>query len=136
MYGKNCPSPIPLELTKFNKKTCPKVFISIPNPKGKISGKSGSIRLNKNSVLTSQILADFGDFVYDLKPSVYSFDITISGQTPITVSGRNRLDDRAKEAVRRAPKRSSITIDNIKVRVQGVSARIPEAAPVIIQLTN
>ena len=109
---------------------------SIPNPKGKISGKSGSIRLNKNSVLTSQILADFGDFVYDLKPSVYSFDITISGQTPITVSGRNRLDDRAKEAVRRAPKRSSITIDNIKVRVQGVSARIPEAAPVIIQLTN
>ena len=109
---------------------------SIPNPKGKISGKSGSIRLNKNSVLTSKILADFGDFVYDLKPSVYSFDITISGQTPITVSGRNRLDDRAKEAVRRAPKRSSITIDNIKVRVQGVSARIPEAAPLIIQLTN
>ena len=109
---------------------------SIPSPKGKISGKSGSIRLNKNSVLTSKVLSDFGDFVYDLKPSVYSFDLTISGQTPITVSGTNRLNDRAKEAVRKAPKRSTITIDNIKVRVQGVSARIPEASPIIIQLTN
>ena len=108
----------------------------IPPPRGKISGKSGSIRLNKNSVLTSKVLADFGDFVYDLNPSVYSFDLTISGQTPITVSGTNRLNDRAKDAVKKAPKRSSITIDNIKVRVQGVSAAIPEAAPLIIQLTN
>jgi gliding motility-associated protein GldM len=109
---------------------------SIPNPNGKISGKSGSIRLNKNSVLTSKVLADFGDFVYDLKPSVYSFDLTISGQTPITVSGSNRLNANAKNAVKKAPKRSTITIDNIKVRVQGVSARIPEASPIIIQLTN
>ena len=92
--------------------------------------------LNKNSVLTSKVLADFGDFVYDLKPSVYSFDLTISGQTPITVSGSNRLNANAKNAVKKAPKRSTITIDNIKVRVQGVSARIPEASPIIIQLTN
>ena len=108
---------------------------NIPSPKGKISGKTGSVRLNKRDVTTSKILASFEGFVYDLNPSVYSFDLTISGQTPISVSG-NRLDASAKAAVNSAPRKSTITIDNIRVRVQGISVLIPEADPIIIQLTN
>ena len=108
---------------------------NIPSPKGKISGKTGSVRLNKRDVTTSKILASFEGFVYDLNPSVYSFDLTISGQTPLSVSG-SKLDANAKAAVNSAPRKSTITIDNIRVRVQGVSVLIPEADPIIIQLTN
>ena len=86
-------------------------------------------------VSTSKILASFEGFVYDLNPSVYSFDLTISGQTPLSVSG-SKLDANAKAAVNSAPRKSTITIDNIRVRVQGVSVLIPEADPIIIQLTN
>jgi len=67
---------------------------------------------------------------------VYSFMLTISGQTPITVTGSPKLNDRAKQAVSKAPKKSTITIDNIKVRVKGISVNIPEASPIVIQLTN
>lgn len=108
---------------------------NIPSPKGKISGRTGSVRLNKRDVTTSRIIASFDGFVYDLNPNVYSFDLTISGQTPVSVSG-DRLDARAKAAVNSAPRKSTITIDNIRVRVQGVSVQIPEADPIIIKLTN
>jgi gliding motility-associated protein GldM len=108
---------------------------NIPAPKGKISGRTGSVRLNKRDVTTSRIIASFDGFVYDLNPNVYSFDLTISGQTPVSVSG-DRLDARAIAAVNSAPRKSTITIDNIRVRVQGVSVQIPEADPIIIKLTN
>ena len=108
----------------------------IPSPKGKISGKTGSIRLNKNSLVTSKIIASYGnDFLFDLKPSVYEFKVTISGQTPITVKG-SKLDARAKNAVKKAPKKSIVSITDIKVGVTGVKTVIPEADPLIIQLTN
>jgi gliding motility-associated protein GldM len=108
----------------------------IPSPNGKISGKTGSIRLNKNSLLTSKIIASYGnDFLFDLKPSVYEFKVTISGQTPITVKG-SKLDARAKNAVKKAPKKSIVAITDIKVGVTGVKTVIPEAKAIIIQLTN
>ena len=108
----------------------------IPAPKGKISGKTGSIRLNKNSLLTSKVISSFGDdFLFDLKPSVYEFKVTISGQTPITVRG-SRLNAKAKLAVTKAPKRSLVTITDIKVAVSGSKAEIPMADNIIVQLTN
>ena len=108
---------------------------NIPNPIGKIAGKSGSIKLNKRDVTTSRVLADFGDFVYDLNPTVSAFDLTVLGET-ITVSG-NRLNPAAKALINNAPRRSLIIIDNIKVRVKGVSGvEIPPAAAVTIKLTN
>ena len=120
--------------TKVNSKKSFRIK-NIPNPDGKIAGKSGSIKLNKRDVTTSKILADFGDFVYDLNPTVSAFDLTVSGET-ITVSG-NRLDPAAKALIDNAPRRSLIIIDNIKVRVKGVSGvEIPPAAPLTIKLTN
>ena len=108
---------------------------NIPNPVGKIAGKSGSIKLNKRDVTTSRVLADFGDFVYDLNPTVSAFDLTVLGET-LTVSG-NRLNPAAKALINNAPRRSLIIIDNIKVRVKGVSGvEIPPAAAVTIKLTN
>jgi gliding motility-associated protein GldM len=120
--------------TKVNSKKSFRIK-NIPNPVGKIAGKSGSIKLNKRDVTTSRLLADFGDFVYDLNPTVSAFDLTVLGET-ITVSG-NRLNPAAKALINNAPRRSLVIIDNIKVRVKGVSGvEIPPAAAVTIKLTN
>lgn len=120
--------------TKVNSKKSFRIK-NIPNPVGKIAGKSGSIKLNKRDVTTSRILADFGDFVYDLNPTVSAFDLTVLGET-ITVSG-NRLNPAAKALINNAPRRSLVIIDNIKVRVKGVSGvEIPPAAAITVKLTN
>ena len=120
--------------TKVNSKKSFRIK-NIPNPVGKIAGKSGSIKLNKRDVTTSRVLADFGDFVYDLNPTVSAFDLTVLGET-VTVSG-DRLSPAAKALINNAPRRSLVIIDNIKVRVKGVSGvEIPPAAAVTIKLTN
>ncbi len=108
---------------------------NIPSPIGKIAGKKGTISLNKRDVSTSRILADFGDFVYDLETSVYSFEVTVSGKSPISVAG-DRLNAEAQAAINSAPRNSIVVIDNIRVRARGVSVQIPEAAPVTVKLTN
>ena len=107
---------------------------NIPSPEGKIAGKSGSVRLNKRDVTTSRVLADFGDFVYDLNPTVSAFDLTVLGET-ITVSG-NRMNQIAKDLINNSPRRSMVIIDNIKVRVQGVNVPIKPASAITIKLTN
>ena len=120
--------------TKVNSKKSFRIK-NIPNPVGKIAGKSGSVRLNKRDVTTSRVLADFGDFVYDLNPTVSAFDLTVLGET-VTVSG-NRLNPAAKALINNAPRRSLVIIDNIKVRVKGVSGvEIPPAAAITVKLTN
>ena len=120
--------------TKVNSKKSFRIK-NIPNPVGKIAGKSGSVKLNKRDVTTSRVLADFGDFVYDLNPTVSAFDLTVLGET-VTVSG-NRLNPAAKALINNAPRRSLVIIDNIKVRVKGVSGvEIPPAAAITVKLTN
>ncbi|MDA9575684.1 gliding motility protein GldM [Flavobacteriaceae bacterium] len=107
---------------------------NIPSPEGKIAGKSGSVKLNKRDVTTSRVRADFGDFVYDLEPTVSAFDLTVLGET-ITISG-NRLTPPAKALIDNAPRRSMVIIDNIKVRVKGVNVPIKPASAITIKLTN
>jgi len=120
--------------TKVNSKKSFRIK-NIPNPVGKIAGKSGSVKLNKRDVTTSRVLADFGDFVYDLNPTVSAFDLTVLGET-VTVSG-NRLNPAAQALINNAPRRSLVIIDNIKVRVKGVSGvEIPPAAAITVKLTN
>ena len=106
----------------------------IPAPVGKISGKTGVVKLNKNDMISSKVLASFEDFVYDLKASVFSFDLTVSGKPSITVTS-DRFNKDAVAAIRSAPKKSTVTIENIKVSVSGVALTF-EAQPIIIKLTN
>jgi gliding motility-associated protein GldM len=106
----------------------------IPSPVGKISGKTGVVKLNKNDMISSKVLASFEDFVYDLKASVFSFDLTVSGKPSITVTS-DRFNKDAVAAIRSAPKKSTVTIENIKVSVSGVALTF-EAQPIIIKLTN
>ena len=108
----------------------------IPKPTGKIAGKADSARLNRRDLTTSRVLADFGDFVYDLNTSVYAFDISVPGQPTIAVAG-DRLSPQAIEAVNRAPRNSNIIIKNIKVRAVGVSPDlIKPASNIEVTLTN
>ena len=106
----------------------------IPSPVGKMSGKTGVVKLNKNDMISSKVLASFEDFVYDLKASVFSFDLTVSGKPSITVTS-NKLNKDAVAAIKSAPKKSTVTIENIKVSVSGVALTF-EAQPIIIKLTN
>jgi len=106
----------------------------IPSPVGKISGKTGVVKLNKSDLTSSKVLASFEDFVYDLKANVFSFDLTVSGKPSITVTS-DRLNKDAIDAIRSAPKKSTVTIENIKVSVSGVALTF-EAQPIIVKLTN
>ena len=106
----------------------------IPSPVGKISGGSGIVSLNKSDLISSNVLAFFENFVYDLKAQVVGFDLIVSGKPAIPVTGPSFNDD-AIAAIRSAPRKSTLTIENIKVIVSGVALRF-EAKPVVIKLTN
>jgi len=108
---------------------------NIPKTLGRISGQTGSVSLNKRDLSVSRVEAYFSDFAYDLPVSVVSFDVTISGQPTITVRG-NRLSQDAKDAISRAKRRSTVTIDRIQVEVPGVAVTLSKATPLIIKLTN
>jgi hypothetical protein len=85
-------------------------------------------------MISSKVLASFQDFVYDLKAEVVGFDLIVSGKTAISVNGPS-FDKDATAAIRSAPRRSTLTIENIKVIVSGVALRF-EAQPITIKLTN
>ena len=106
----------------------------IPSPVGKVSGGSGIVSLNKSDLISSNVLAFFENFVYDLKAQVVGFDLIVSGKPAIPVTGPSFNDD-AIAAIRSAPRKSTLTIENIKVIVSGVALRF-EAKPVVIKLTN
>ena len=108
---------------------------NIPKTLGRISGQTGSVSLNKRDLSVSRVEAYFSDFAYDLPVNVVSFDVTISGQPTITVRG-NRLSQDAKDAISRARRRSTVTIDRIQVEVPGVAVTLSKATPLIIKLTN
>ena len=109
---------------------------NIPKTLGRISGQTGSVSLNKRDLSVSRIEAYFNDFAYDLPVRVIGFDVTISGQSSISVTGGDRLSQEAKDAISRAPRKSTVTIDKIRVSVPGVAIDLSKATPLIIKLTN
>jgi len=91
----------------------------IPKPTGTVRGEDGAIKMQRNSLLISTVGAKLDDFDFDL---------------PLSVSGFN---DRAKGALRKAKRGSTVQIFDIKAKIRGNSSyRLKKVSPVIIELTN
>jgi gliding motility-associated protein GldM len=108
----------------------------IPAPQGTVRKQSGSFTLPKSSLEISTIGAVLEDFDFDITLKTVSFKFKVPGQPTISVNG-DRLDSRAKSALRRAKAGQSVQVFDIKVvNPKNPSYKFKRISPVICQLVN
>lgn len=107
----------------------------LPKPTGTIRGEDGMVKMQRNSLQISTIGAKFDDFDFELPLRVTGFKFKVAGQPTINVRG-NKLDSRAKGALRKAKRGSAVQIFDIEAKASGVSVILKKVSPVIIELTN
>ncbi len=107
----------------------------IPAPIGAIRGETGIVRIERSGLEISSVTAVLPDFDFDVKLDVSGFSFKVSGQPTIRVNG-TRLDNAAKNALRRAGRGETVQIFDINAKVSGSSVVLKKTAPVIIELTN
>jgi len=108
----------------------------IPRPTGTVRGEAGAIKMQRNSLEISSIGAMLEDFDFDLQLNVTGFKFKVPGQPTITVSG-NKLNSRAKAALRKAKRGSSVQIFDINAKLASNSSYIlKKVSPVFVELTN
>lgn len=107
----------------------------IPAPEGTIRGQVEA-RMYSSSFVRSTVGASLPDFPFDLKLVVKSFIVKIPTLPSIPVSG-NRMNDRVKRAINRVNVGEQVTINNIKVGVEGMpNYRVKRVSPVVITITG
>ncbi len=108
----------------------------IPNPIGTVRGEDGILKMQRNSLEISEIGAALPDFDFELGLRVTGFKFNVPGQPTVQVSG-NRLDQRAKDVLRRAQRGETVQIFDIDAQISGNSSyRLKKVSPVLIELTN
>ncbi len=108
----------------------------IPAPQGTVRKQTGSITIPKTSLEISSVGAVLEDFDFDITLKTISFKFKVPGQPTISING-NKLDSRAKSALRRAKAGQSVQIFDIKVvNPKNPSYKFKKISPVICQLVN
>lgn len=108
----------------------------IPKPTGTIRGEDGSVQMQRGSLEIATIGAKLDDFDFDLPLTVSSFKFKVPGQPTMIVNG-TKLNSRAKAALRKAKRGSSVQIFDINAKIRGNSSyKLKKVSPVIIELTN
>ena len=107
----------------------------LPKPTGTVRGEDGALNMQRNSLEISTIGAKFDDFDFELPLRVTGFKFKVPGQPTIQVNG-NKLDARAKQALKKAKRGSGVQIFDIEAKAQGVSVILKKVSPVFIELTN
>ncbi|MFY0715010.1 gliding motility protein GldM [Seonamhaeicola sp. NFXS20] len=107
----------------------------LPKPTGTVRGEDGALKMQRNSLEIATIGAKFDDFDFELPLRVAEFKFKVPGQPTIIVKG-NKLDSRAKAALRKAKRGSGVQIFDIQAKATGVSVKIKKVSPVFIELTN
>ena len=108
----------------------------IPKPSGTIAGQPDNVSLPKSNVEIATVNAKLFDFDFDLDISVTSFKIKVPGQPTVTVNG-NRMNDQAKNALRKASRGDAVQIFEIKSQISGNSSiKLLPASPVFIEISN
>jgi len=136
--GRNVDIVVNWTLPNGQKKSDKKTFRvkNIPTPLGAISGQTSHARLPRRNVEIGTISAVLPDFDFDVKIRVVGFDFKAPGQPTIHVSG-NKLNERAKSALRRVKRGQTVQIYGIKTRLVGNSNyKMKEATPVVVEITN
>jgi len=108
----------------------------IPRPVGTVRGEDGSIKMSKSALGIASIGAILPDFDFDIKLKVSGFKFKVEGQPTVIING-GRLNGKAKAALKRAKRGSSVQIIDIKARLTtNKSYRLKKISPVIVELTN
>ena len=108
----------------------------IPRPAGAVRGEAGSIKMPRRNLEVSTITAVLEDFDFDLNLAISGFKFKVPGQPTIAVKG-NKLDARAKSALKRAKRGSAVQIFDIQAFISNNrSYKLKKVSPVVVELTN
>ena len=108
----------------------------IPRPTGTIRGEDGAVKMQRNSLDISTVGAKLDDFDFELPLDITGFSIKVPGQPTIAVKG-NKLDSRAKQALKKAKRGAGIQIFDIEAKIRGNSSyKLKKVSPVFVELTN
>lgn len=108
----------------------------IPRPAGTIRGETGSVKMPRRNLEISTIGSMLEDFDFDLNLAVSGFKFKVPGQPTVNVNG-NKLDSRAKSALKRAKRGDAVQIFDIKAFItNNKSYKLKKVSPVVVELTN
>jgi gliding motility-associated protein GldM len=108
----------------------------IPRPTGSVRGETGSVKMPSRNLEISTVGVLLEDFDFDLNLGVSGFKFKVPGQPTVNVKG-NKLDSRAKSALKRARRGDAVQIFDIQAYItNNRSYKLKKVAPVIIELTN
>ncbi|MCX2679987.1 gliding motility protein GldM [Galbibacter sp. EGI 63066] len=108
----------------------------IPRPSGTVRGEYGEIKMPRNNLEISTVGAMLEDFDFDLNLAVSGFKFKVPGQPTVQVRG-NRLDARAKSALKRAGRGEAAQIFDIQAYItNNRTYKLKKVSPVVVELTN
>lgn len=108
----------------------------IPRPAGTVRGESGSIQMPRRNLEISTIGAMLEDFDFDLNLAVGQFKFKVPGQPTVVVNG-NKLDNRAKSALKRAGRGDAVQIFDIQAYItNNKTYKLKKVSPVVVEITN
>ena len=91
----------------------------LPNPTGKIRGEVAATGSTSN-LESCSITAVLEDFDFPVSVNVTQFTIKVPGEPTIVVNG-NKMDGRARAAIKKAKRGDVVVIGNIKAAFSGIS---------------
>ncbi|WP_031426002.1 gliding motility protein GldM [Flavimarina sp. Hel_I_48] len=108
----------------------------IPRPVGTVRGESDIIKMQKNALSISTIGANLPDFDFDLNLQVTGFKVNVPGKPTVQVNG-SKMDSRANDLIRQAPRGSTVQVFDINAKIAGNSSYLlKQVSPVFVELTN
>jgi len=108
----------------------------IPRPSGSIRGESGSAKMPRKNLEIATVGALLEDFDFDLNLKVSGFKFKVPGQPTVSVNG-NKLDSRAKSALKRARRGDAVQIFDVNAYItNNKSYKLKKVSPVVIEITN
>ncbi len=108
----------------------------IPRPAGSIRGETGSVKMPRRNLEISTIGAILEDFDFDLNLAVSGFKFKVPGQPTIVVRG-NKLDARAKSALKRAKRGDAVQVFDVQAYITNNRGyKLKKVSNVFIELTN
>jgi len=106
----------------------------IPGPTGTIRGEMGVVKGPKSNLEIATIGAKLVDFDFDVNLNVVGFNLKVTGQPTVVVSG-DRLNAQCKAVLSKAGRGDQVTISEIKTKLVGAgSYLLPRTAPVIFEI--
>ncbi len=108
----------------------------IPRPAGSIRGEAGSVKMPRRNLEIATVGALLEDFDFDLNLAVSGFKFKVPGQPTVSVNGQ-KLDSRAKSALKRAKRGDAVQIFDIQAYItNNRSYKLKKVSPVVVELTN